>query len=273
MRLVDIYLEETDGSISLLTEGCIQIGNSSSTKSVLSKFYTMSDGSVACYPTSNAREQLTLELECSIKQCVAIQKNIYRGVFLLSGERQGILATDTSSILRAYLTGNVTIEPIYRSAINIVKIPCILDSIRAGYVLQKAPAIYPVGISLSAKEERLTSYETRLLSWNGTKVPVMVRRNSLFTKADHLHLSLHLKRYDESAEKTLINPFAGGALTVSVTGVDSEEIIMEEEEYGAVVITEIPVTTRDNCIDILCENGNMKPLRIRIPVYRQAVIA
>lgn len=268
---MDIYLENTDGSIELLTAGCIQTGSSALTRTIMSKFYTMSDGTVACYPTENAKAQMTLSLECTFQQCSAIESYLYRGVFLLSGERLGNYIMGKQQLARVYLTGSIRIERRFPNCV-LVEIPCFFETTSSGYIFQAPPAIYPVGITIDGNAENLSAYREQFVSVGGIRVPALVRKSIVMKSADSAEISLHMKRYDEAAGKTLVtDPAAAEKLEVTVTG--STVTIAPDSGYGAIASAEIPLFLHENCIDILCTQGALKPLRLRIPIYRQAVIS
>jgi hypothetical protein len=270
---VDIYLENADGSIELLTAGCIQTGSSELTRTIMSKFYTMSNGTVACYPTENAKAEMTLSLECTYEQSLAINRKVYKGVFLLTGVRKGMTVTPESQLIRAYPTGDIRIKKILDNY-YFVEIPCLFDTFRDGYIILIPPAIYPVGITIDGKTENLSAYRKQLVYIRNVKVPALVRKSIYMTSADSSEISLHMKRYDEAADKTLvIDPLVGEELEVTVTGAESTVTLRSDDEYGAVADAEIPLFLHENCIDILCTQGALKPLRLRIPIYRQAVIS
>ena len=269
MRLIDIY-KETSGGTVMVTAGCIQTGATDLSKAVQSKFYTMADGTVSCYPVQTAKSEMTLELECTRTQAAAIEAAAALGSLLFAGLRFG---TNYSSDpvqpfqtgYRAFLSGSVQIAEKYAlSGIYSVKIPLLLDASGTTYRTEQVAALMPTALSVAGTAEtisyeHLRGYDLKLVGG----VPVFVRRAVVFTGGSTIEAAVTVKRQDYAAgTRTLsgtVITISGTAETVTVDGnsaAASETLSLEQGE---------------NLIDILVTLTGCRPLVLRIPVYRQAV--
>ncbi len=270
MQLIDIYKETSDG-IALVTAGCIQTGEPALTKTVQSKFYTFSDGTVCCYPTAVTRSSMTLELECTELQATAIERTAAHGAFLFAGIRFGTVNTVKPTAApppngyRAYLTGDVEIcEKFAGTGLYSVKMPLVMDAAdTAGgerYCYEEVPALYAVTVYLDGDAEQQNRYETRLIGGR----PVFVRRSPLLTFSDTLSVSLTVGRHD-SGDLT--------GLSAHITGAPDTAVALDETGIRAEITGNAALSRGDNVLDITCELTSCRAFRMRVPVYRKAARA
>lgn len=265
MRLIDIYRETASGT-ALVAAGCIQTGATDLKKSVQSKFYTMSDGTVCCYPVQTAKTGMTLTVECTRDKAAAIADAAAQGSLLFAGLRYAAnyTASPTQPFtygVRAFPTGDVQIAEKYAlSNIYAVSIPLILDASGASYRGANVAALIPSALSLGGAADTLTGYEMTLVRSGGNKLPMLARRGCLFTGSSSLAVSLTLGRADYSETRTLTG------LTATLGGVAATVTISDS---AAIVTGTAALSVGETILDIACSLTGCRTLYVRIPVYRQ----
>ena len=273
MRLIDIY-KETPGGTVLVTAGCIQTGTTDLSKAVQSKFYTMADGTVSCYPVQTAKSEMTLELECTRTQAAAIEAAAALGSLLFAGLRFGTnYSTDPvqpfQTGYRAYLSGSVQIAEKYAlSGIYSVKLPLILDASADTYRREQVAAILPTALSVggeaaSIEYEHLRGYQMKLQKYGASPEPAFVRNSVVFTGGSTIALAVTVKRQDYAAGT---RELTGTTITIGGT---SKTVTVDGNSAAASKTADLALG--DNLIDVRCSLTGCRPLMIRIPIYRQAV--
>lgn len=270
MRLIDIY-KETSGGTVLVTAGCIQAGLTDLQKTVQSKFYTMADGTVCCYPVQTAKSEMTLTLECTKAQAAAIESAAALGSLLFAGLRFGTNynadpVQPFQTGYRAYLSGAVQIAEKYAlSGIYSVKLPLLLDASGTTYRTEQVAALMPTALSVgrtaeTISYEHLRGYDLKLVGG----VPVFVRRAVVFTGGSTIALAVTVKRQDYAAGT---RELTGTTITIGGT---SETVTVDGNSASA--SKTVSLAPGDNRIDVRCSLTGCRELILRIPVYRQAVV-
>ena len=270
MRLIDIYKETPSGTV-LVTAGCIQAGATDLKKTVQSKVYTMADGTVCCYPVQTAKSEMTLTLECTKAQAAAIESAAALGSLLFAGLRFGTNynadpVQPFQTGYRAYLSGAVQIAEKYAlSGIYAVTLPLILDASAGTYRREHVAAILPTALSVggeaaSIEYEHLRGYDLKLVGG----VPVFVRRAVVFTGGSTIALAVTVKRQDYAAGT---RELTGAVITIGGT---SETVTVDGNSAAASKTADLALG--DNLIDVQVTLTGCRPLMIRIPIYRQAVV-
>jgi len=256
LRLVDIYKETADG-ISLVTEGCIQTGETMLNIAPQSKFFTMADGSTTCYPAGTARQSMTLELECTAAQAGSIRAAMHLGSLLFAGVRFGTTGAAETTGYRAFPNGDAEIGQMFAlSDLYRVRIPLLLDASGTGVNAESVPVLQGE-ITLGGETDALAHYRKTLrlvTSPYRNKVTVWERIAPVFTGSAALAFSLTVTRGDNGSVESLSCAIPG-AENVAVS--------------GGVVTATLPLSPRDNVFEVTATLSGCRPLRLRIPVYRQ----
>jgi hypothetical protein len=244
--------------------GCIQTGDTRMTRTPNNKFFEMSDGTCACYPCETAKAETVLELECTEAQASAIDKVARRGELLLAGLRCG---ADMGEVLhpprkgyRAYPNGQFEIEKMYACAnVYSVRMPIRFDVSGETYRSVTLPVIYPVSITIDEAAEDLTGYSYRLIGG----APAFVRNQTLFLFGYQSLITLGFRRADDDG-----SPLTGCTASIwnSAIGGDPSE---QPLDSGGTIITSLEPGRQD--IEICIKKTGLTPLRLRLPVYVQAV--
>ena len=266
MRLIDIYKEASDGTISLVTAGCIQTGGTLLTRTPKNQFYELADGTCVCYPCATAKAETVLELECTETQAQAIDTVTNRGSMLFAGLRCGANLAEAlhppRTGYRAFLTGQIEIEKMYACAnVYRVRIPLRFDVSGTEYRSETLPVICPNLLTISGTTAQVRFFPYRLLDGN----PVFVRRNTLFTGESSLTFTLTFFQADSETALTDCSAFIrNSAFTTTVY----------EPTWGDGSLTVVtPLAAGGQTLDIRIIKSGLHALRLRLPVYRQAVIA
>lgn len=269
MRLIDIYRETADGTVVPVTSGCIQSGEPPElTRTPNNKFYEMSDGTCVCYPCATAKAEMTLELECTREQATAIDLAAHHGSLLFAGMLFGSNTAGSElpfrTGYRAFLTGGIKIAQMYaKSSSYRVALPLRLDVSGETYRTVRVPALYPGHIALGESTEFFEGYDYRLMNIDGSVRPVFVRKNTWFTSSSELFIRLLFARADEPDP---ILPEDLRPFTASVTGAEVTAL------SGSITAT-VPLVQGSSTVDICITKAGLQDLRMRLHIYRQAVIS
>ena len=262
MRLIDIY-KESGQVVTLVTAGCIQTGGTLLTRTPNNKFYEMSDGTCACYPCATAKADTVLELECTEEQAGAIDAAANRGSLLFAGVRCGVTAEvlhPPRTGYRAFLTGSIEIEKMFACANAYrVRIPIRYDVSETLYRSVTVPVICPVSITIDSEADSLTGYSYRLTGG----VPAFVRDRTLFLRGNATIITLGFCRAGNET-----TPLTGCTASIwnSATGGDPAT---QSLDSGGTIVT--PLEARGQDITISIQKAGLTALRLRLPIYRQAV--
>ena len=244
--------------------GCIQTGDTRMTRTPNNKFFEMSDGTCAVYPSETAKAETVLELECTEAQASAIDKSARRGELLLAGLRCG---ADMGEVLhpprtgyRAYPNGQFEIEKMYACAnIYSVRMPIRFDVSGETYRSVTLPVIYPTSVTIDETADSLTGYSYRLIGG----APAFVRNQTLFLYGYQPIISLGFRRADDDAF-----PLTGCTASIwnSAVGGDPSE---QPLDSGGTILTSLEPGRQD--IEICIKKTGLTQLRLRLPIYVQAV--
>lgn len=249
MRLLDIYKETADG-IFLLAEGLIQTGSTLLGCEPQSKFYTMGDGTTCCYATPTAKQTMTLELECTATGAAAIRAAMHLGSFLVAGMRFGTIAGAETVGYRVFPNGSAQIGQLYAGVdLFSAKIPLLLDASGMELRWERVPVLQG-SVTLGETADSASHYRKTL-----RPEPVWERLAPVFVRTAALSFAVAVSRGD------------GGTLEgLTCTAPGAEQLAFD----GSILTGTLPLTMRDNLLAITCRLTGCRPLRLRIPVYRQA---
>ena len=266
MRLIDIYREVPgdNGNIVLpVTTGCVQTDGVLLTRTPNNKFYEMSDGTCACYPCATAKAESVLELECTEAQADAIDAVTNCGSLLFAGIRCG---TEMREALhpprtgyRAFLTGQIEIEKMFACA-NVYRmhIPLRFDVSGEEYRSVPVPVICPDQVTIGGTSEPLSAFDYRLIAGE----PVFVLRNTILTGAETLILSVSFFQANSEAALT------GCTAIVRNSAVPGTPVPLPCSSPFSIANG---LVLGSQALDIEISKYGLHPLRLRLPVYRQAV--
>ena len=258
MRLIDIYQEASGGTVSLVASGCIQIGGTLLTRTPNNKFYEMADGTCACYPCATAKAETVLELQCTEEQASAIDAATHCGSLLFAGLRCGATAEvlhPPRTGYRAFLTGKIEIEQMYAGAnAYSVRIPLRFDVSGERYQSETVPAICPNLLTIGSTAEQVRFFPYRLVDG----YPVFLRPGTIFTGQSDLTFTLTFFRADESE-----TPLTGWSAFISQSAAQTVSAGSLEAR--------ILLTQGFQNVDVRIVKNGLHALRLRLPIYRQAV--
>lgn len=265
MRLIDIYKETAGGSVIPVTAGCIQTDGTLLTRTPNNKFFEMADGTCACYPCATAKAETTLELECTEAQANAIDAAANCSSLLFAGLRCGAALHEEQhpprTGYRAFLTGQIEIEKMFACAnVYRVRIPVRFDVSGENYRFVTVPAICPDLLTISGKSEQISAFAYRRIGGN----PAFVRNNTILTSAEHLTISVSFFRADSDEALT------GCTAIVRNSEVPGTPVPLPCDSPFSIANG---LVNGKQLLDIEISKTGLNPLRLRLPVYRQAVIA
>ena len=257
------YVIVTTEELHYVCGGCIQTGGTSMIRTPNNKFFEMADGSCACYPSTTAKAETTLEFECTEAQAAAIENASRCGELVLAGLRCG--AAMGESLLpprtgyRAYPNGKFEIEKMFACAnIYRVRMPVRFDVSGENYRSLTLPVICPVSVTIGENADSLDEYSYRLLGGN----PVFVRNNTILTSAEYLTISVSFFQAD--SEETL----TGCTAIVRNSKVPGTPVPLP---CGSPFSIANGLVNGLQLLDIEISKTGLNPLRLRLQVYRQAV--
>lgn len=195
MRYVDIYNEK----LQLLVQDCKQIGSADTDTNVLSKQYTMADGSICMY-TAGINTSAEIELECTAEQAKVISSYATLGKFYFAGIRLGTVTTATPTdsdycnfkAIPAYITGNIQKKIISVHAdLFSVKIPVKFDQTNSEK-FPEIPVLFTDFDQIFDREVLGMSSETEFHEFSiySYRNGVFIRKQPVFTELAEISVTI-----------------------------------------------------------------------------------